>query len=163
MMRPSEQGLSLIEVLIALLFLSVGLMGATAMRLQAQAAAQQAEWQHQALLAAQAITQAMRSNPSAMAQGAYTVQDTDNALVSAAHHPCHSQACHPAARAEHDVLVWQASLAAQLPDGKGVLQAMGPTQRRIVVMWSSPSAHATAPCAAPWPQERNCSVWEVQL
>jgi type IV pilus assembly protein PilV len=163
MRHQSEQGLGLLEVLIALLVLSVGLMGATSMRLQAQAAAQQAEWQHQALLAAQAITQAMRSNPSAMAQGAYTAEHTDDTLGSAAHHPCHIRACPPTGRAEHDVLAWRAHLAAQLPDGRGILQAIGPTQRRIVVMWSAPSADNATPCPPPWDRQRSCWVLEVGL
>ncbi len=163
MMRRTEQGLGLLEVLIALVVLSVGLMGASAMRLQAQAAAQQAEWQHQALLAAQAITQAMRSNPSAMIQGAYTAENADDSVGSVAHHPCERRACTPSARADHDVLAWRAHLATQLPDGRGVLQSMGPTQRRIVVMWSSPSPQAKAPCPTPWPEERSCLVLEAEL
>jgi type IV pilus assembly protein PilV len=163
MMHRTEQGLGLLEVLIALLILSVGLLGATAMRLQAQAAAQQAEWQHQALLAAHAITQAMLSNPSALVQGAYTAEHTDGSVATVADHPCHNRACTPIARAEHDVLVWRTFLAAQLPDGRGLLQSMGLTQRRIVVMWSSPSPHATAPCPPPWPQDRSCWVLEISL
>lgn len=163
MMHRSEQGLGLLEVLIALVVLSVGLLGATAMRLQAQAAAQHAEWQYQALLAAQTITQAMRSNPSPMAQGAYTAEHSEATVSLAANHPCHSRACHPTARAEHDVLAWQAQLATQLPDGRGILQMTGPTQRRIVVMWSSPSANAATPCPVPWPTELSCWALEVGL
>lgn len=163
MMHRSEQGLGLLEVLIALVVLSVGLLGATTMSLQAQTAAQHAEWQHRALRAAQTITQAMRSNPSAMTQGAYTAEHSDATVSLTANHPCHSWACHPTARAEHDVLAWQAHLATQLPDGRGILQMTGPTQRRIVVMWSSPSANAVTPCPAPWPTELSCWVQEVGL
>lgn len=163
MKHRTEQGLGLLEVLITLLILSVGLLGASAMRLQAQAAAQDVEWQHQALLAVQAITQAMRSNPSAVAQGAYTAEHTHDTLGPAAHHPCHNRACHPTARAEHDVLAWRAHLATQLPDGQGILQSIGPTKRRIVVMWSSPSTHATSVCPAPWPHVGSCWVLEVEL
>ena len=129
------------------------------MSLQAQTAAQHAEWQHQALRAAQTITQAMRSNPSAMTQGAYTAEHSDATVSLTANHPCHIWACHPTARAEHDVLAWQAHLATQLPDGRGILQMTGPTQRRIVVMWSSPSANAgTTSQIAGWREQESAAA-----
>ena len=161
MKRPTEQGLGLIEVLIATLVLSVGLLGATLVQSQAQAAAQQADWQHQALRSAQDMAQAMRSNPLALEQGAYTAPEPDAAQPVSAQ-ACDTSPCDPVARAQHDVQQWRQRLAERLPSGRGALLAEGPTQRRLVVMWQSPTQNESTACPAPWPSEFSClslGVW----
>jgi type IV pilus assembly protein PilV len=163
-MKPTSQlGLGLLEVLIGLVVLSVGLLGASTMRLQAQAAAQHAGWQHQALLSAQSLVQAMRSNPLALSQQAYTAEVGAPPAVSAAQHPCSVSACGPSQRAEHDVLAWQEDLSQRLPDGHGAIQIAQTGERRIVVMWTSPNLPSPHPCPPPWPSERSCLILEVVL
>jgi type IV pilus assembly protein PilV len=161
MKRPTEQGLGLIEVLIATLVLSVGLLGAKLVQSQAQAAAQQADWQHQALRSAQDMAQAMRSNPWALEQGAYTAPPLDTAQAPTLQ-ACDTSPCDPVARAQHDVQQWRQRLAERLPHGRGALLAEGPTQRRLVVMWQSPTQNESTACPAPWPREFSClslGVW----
>ena len=161
MRRPTEQGLGLIEVLIATLVLSVGLLGAKLVQSQAQAAAQQADWQHQALRSAQDMAQAMRSNPWALEQGAYTAPPLDTAQAPTLQ-ACDTSPCDPVARAQHDVQQWRQRLAERLPHGRGALLAEGPTQRRLVVMWQSPTQNESTACPAPWPSEFSClslGVW----
>lgn len=162
MRRPTEQGLGLIEVLIATLVLSVGLLGATVLQAQAQAAAQQADWQHQALRSAQDMAQAMRSNPAALEHGAYTAPQAE-ASAPMSTQACHTAACTPMARAEHDVQQWREQLAERLPNGRGALLTTGPTQRRLVVMWQSPTRNESTTCPAPWPSEFSCLILEVWL
>lgn len=157
-----EHGLGLIEVLMAMAVLSVGLLGATALRAQAQAASQNADWHHLALLSAQDMAQALRSNPLALELGAYHAPQADAALETGAL-SCHNTPCAPTARAEHDVQRWRQTLAERLPAGRGALLIAGPTQRRLVVMWSSPSNPVASPCAPPWPRDFNCLSLEVSL
>jgi type IV pilus assembly protein PilV len=160
--RPTEQGLGLIEVLIATLVLSVGLLGATVLQAQAQAAAQHADWQHQALRCAQDMAQAMRSNSLALEQGAYTAPQAE-AAAPASIQVCQTAPCAPMARAEHDVQQWREQLAERLPDGRGALLATGPQQRRLVVMWQSPRRDESTACPAPWPSEFSCLSLEFWL
>ena len=162
MKRPTEQGLGLIEVLIATLVLSVGLLGATVLQAQAQAAAQHAEWQYQALRCAQDMTQTMRSNQAALDQGAYTAPQAEAAAPTSTQ-ACHTTPCAPMARAEHDVQQWRQHLAERLPGGRGALLAIGPTQRRVVVMWQSPRRDESTACPAPWPSDFSCLSLEVWL
>ena len=162
MKRPTEQGLGLIEVLIATLVLSVGLIGATALQAQAQAAAQHADWQYQALRSAQDMAQAMRSNSAALAQGAYTAPQAE-AAARASTQACHTAPCSPVARAEHDVQQWRQHLAEHLPGGRGALLATGTQQRRLVVMWQPPQRNESTACPAPWPSDFSCLSLEVWL
>jgi type IV pilus assembly protein PilV len=162
MKRPTERGLGLIEVLIATLLLSVGLLGATVLQAQAQAAAQHADWQYQALRCAQDMAQTMRSNPLALEQGAYTAPQPDSAPSSSTP-ACDNTPCAPMARAEHDVQRWRQQLAERLPNGRGALLATGPTQRHLVVMWQSPRRDEATACPAPWPSEWSCLSLEVWL
>jgi type IV pilus assembly protein PilV len=162
MKRPTEQGLGLIEVLIATLVLSVGLLGATVLQAQAQAAAQHADWQHQALRNAQDMAQSMRSNPLALEQGAYTAPEPD-AAHPASSQACDTSPCDPVARAQHDVQQWRQHLAERLPHGRGALLVTGPLQRRLVVMWQSPKRDEATACPSPWPSEFSCLSLEVWL
>lgn len=162
MKHLTEQGLGLIEVLIATLVLSVGLLGATVLQAQAQAAAQHADWQHQALRSAQNMAQAMRSNPAALAQGAYTAPHAE-AATPVSTQVCHTVPCTPVARAEHDVQQWRQDLAERLPGGRGALLATGPQQRRLVVMWQPPLQDKATACPAPWPSDFSCLSLEVWL
>jgi type IV pilus assembly protein PilV len=162
MKRTTEQGLGLIEVLIATLVLSVGLLGSTVLQAQAQAAAQHADWQHQALRSAQDMAQAMRSNPAALKQGAYTAPLAEAAAPTPTQ-ACHTTPCSPMARAEHDVQQWRQELAERLPQGRGALLDTGPEQRRLVVMWQPPRQDGATACPAPWPSDFSCLSLEVWL
>ncbi|MEY4506816.1 MAG: hypothetical protein RL297_1394 [Pseudomonadota bacterium] len=160
-MKP-EHGLGLIDVLISTVVLSVGLLGATAMQVRAQGAANNAHWQHLALHSAQEMAQAMRSNAPAFDLGGYTASEPDGQGTQATAFACTHGACSSGARAEHDVAQWRERLAERLPSGRGVLQATGPKQRQLVVMWASPSTPPISPCPPPWPSEFNClrlAVW----
>lgn len=162
-MTPThEHGLGLIEVLMAMLVLSVGLLGATTLRAQAQAASQSADWHHRALHSAQNMAHALRSNPDALEQGAYN-DPQPNASLALNTQACEIAVCSPTARAAHDVQLWRQSLAERLPSGLGALVVTGPKQRRLVVMWASPNSPAASPCAPPWPSEFNCISLEVSL
>jgi type IV pilus assembly protein PilV len=154
--------LGLIEVLIATLVLSLGLLGATVLQAQAQAVAQHADSQHQALRSAQDMAQAMRSNPVALQQGAYTAPEPD-AAQPAPSQACDTSPCDPVAQAQHDVQQWRQRLAERLPSGRGALLAEGPTQRRLVVMWQPPTQDESTACPAPWPSEFSCLILEVWL
>jgi len=161
--RSHEHGLGLIEVLISLVVLSLGLLGAMLMWGQAYQAEVQNQWRSDALARAQELSQSMLSNPNAFAQGlGYVAPDAyDNALASGST-VCATQSCSPYARAQHDVLHWRHELALRLPGGRGSVYAAGnPNRRRIVVMWQDPSYEGGDDCQPPAPTGIRCLSLDV--
>lgn len=66
-----QQGVGMLEVLVALLLLAIGVLGFTALQLRAVDASSEASSRVTALTLARDLTERMRSNPQAIRQGAY--------------------------------------------------------------------------------------------
>jgi len=98
-------GFTLIEALIALLVLSIGLLGVAAMQLASLQANNGAFQRTQATFLAQDIADRMRANRTSALAGDYDFALGDAAPVA------------PATIAEQDVLAWKTRLAATLPQG----------------------------------------------
>jgi len=162
-MKPfAESGLGLIEVLVALVVVSTGILGARAMMNHAQAAQQNAAWRGWALISIQELGQAMRSNPEAFDQAqAYT---SPRSPASATHtpHVCDNQACAASDRAAHDVLRWQKRLAERLPDAHTAIRVTGPREREVWVMWRSPRPESVLACAPTEPKDAQCLSMELR-
>nr|WP_163501138.1 type IV pilus modification protein PilV [Halomonas socia] len=124
MMRPSlkgQQGVTLVEVLIAVLVLSVGLLGVAAMQTTSLQMNHSAYLRSQANNMAYDIIDRMRANRSASLDGDYAHE---------------MQAGPPAGNsvAAADVREWLSDLALTLPEGKGEISLS--TQRlSIGVQW----------------------------
>ncbi len=103
--RHRARGFTLIEALIALLVLSIGLLGVAAMQLASLQANNGAFQRTQATFLAQDIADRMRANRTAALAGAYDFALGDGAPVA------------PATIAEEDILAWKTRLAATLPQG----------------------------------------------
>jgi type IV pilus assembly protein PilV len=105
--RPgaAARGFTLIESLVALLVLSIGLLGVAAMQLASLQANNGAFQRTQATFLAQDIADRMRANRTAA-----IAEDYDFALGDAA-------PVAPATIAEQDIVAWKARLAATLPQG----------------------------------------------
>jgi type IV pilus assembly protein PilV len=101
-----EAGFTLIEALVALLVLSVGLLGVAAMQLSSLQANNGAFQRTQATFLAQDMADRMRANRVAAITGqAYDFDLGDAAPVA------------PATIAEQDIVAWKTRLAATLPEG----------------------------------------------
>lgn len=98
-------GFTLIEALIALLVLSIGLLGVAAMQLTSLRANNGAFQRTQATFLAQDIADRMRANRTAALAGDYDCALGDAAPAS------------PATIAEADIAAWKARVAATLPQG----------------------------------------------
>lgn len=100
-----DSGFTLIESLIALLVLSIGLLGVAAMQLSSLQANNGAFQRTQATFLAQDIADRMRANRRAALDGDYDMEYGDAAPGA------------PATVAENDIALWKARLAATLPAG----------------------------------------------
>jgi len=123
--RRHAGGMTLIEVLVTLVIISVGLLGVAAMQLTTVRNNYDAFVRSQAAVLAGDILDRMRANRQAVLNDAYNVEFEETPSES------------PDAVAKADIDAWKATLAAQLPDGDGSITTLqldpGATTRRAIV------------------------------
>lgn len=140
--RVCQRGLTLIEVLVTLLILSVGMLGVAALQLTSMRGTQDAYFQTQAVALARQIVGAMRANPDGVAGGRYSTQFTAQSNRGACRHTNMSR---------YDLCLWKAALAGRLPAGRGAIDTTGAGLAVICIRWSIPQARtptrrAHSPC-----------------
>lgn len=129
-----DTGFTLLEVLIALLVLSIGLLGLAALQTSGLRSNQMASMRTQATQLAYDITDRMRANTVGTGDGDYVV---NNATHPTATKNCTSASCSPTELATFDLDEWKDSLAL-LPGGVGeiVQTAATPLTHTITVRWN---------------------------
>jgi type IV pilus assembly protein PilV len=161
--RPHD-GFTLLEVLVALLVLSIGLLGIGKMMMLSARANDSAYMRSQATALGYTILDAMRANRQSATVSGY---DTALGVFPAAAPGCGTSvaaACNSGQQAQYDLWQWGTSLAAQLPGGVGsvatvvapdILTGANNITATVTVQWSdkvgeqsfgTPSA-VTATCA----------------
>jgi len=132
-----EGGFTLLEVLIALLVLSIGLLGLAALQTVGLRSNQMATQRTQATQAAYNISDRMHANPVGLTQAnSYYVIATSATPVMIKN--CDAVICTPAETAGFDLVQWRA-LVEQLPGGKSeITQAVsaGVVIHTITVHWN---------------------------
>lgn len=127
MVGKEQSGSTLIEVLIAVLVLSVGLVGMATLQFNAVRLNHDALLRSHATSLAQDIADSLRANPGAAINGDYNI-----ALAAAA-------PTNPASIANIDLARWKANLAAVLPAGDGSIVQQGATpggnEFTVTVCW----------------------------
>lgn len=122
-----QTGLGLIESLIALLVISVGLLGIAALQITSLKQSSSSQYHSQAVWYNYEMTDRIEANRGAFAQ--YAGIDTTQTYSM----DCESSACTPANMVQADAQVWS-NLVSNLPSGKGVItQSNGLLQ--VTVMW----------------------------
>jgi len=116
-----QAGLTLIEVLVAIVVLAVGLLGVAGLQLTALKNGQQSYTRSQASSLAYEIADRMRANRIQAGLGAYVVNGTPTATPATPTSGvnCSSAACTPAQLAQADVAAWYTNLQNALPGGAG--------------------------------------------
>jgi type IV pilus assembly protein PilV len=130
---PTVRGFSLLEVLIALVVLSVGLLGLAALQAEGLRGSSTAHNRFQAIRLASDIAARIRANEDAIdissSEGpyAYEIANTVSA-ASGASHGCadigsdtEANTCSAANMAAFDLFEWRRDLAESLPDGTGAI------------------------------------------
>lgn len=117
-----QNGFSLLEVLIAIVVLSFGLLGLAGLQLVGLANNQSAGTRYTATALAYDITDRMRANMAGVSAGGYNgTAGADNACQAVHYADVHAVPviCTPALLAQDDIYDWQATIAGLLPGGTG--------------------------------------------
>lgn len=127
------RGFSLIEVLIALIILSVGMLGIAGLYVHSMQAGRTSMFRHQAVILAGDVADRIRANPRAAA--AYAGAGADNSCVNGGVN------CTPAEMAAHDIFLWDQQAIDTLPNGDVVVvfdNGVVPPTYEITVSWDEP-------------------------
>ena len=128
-----QQGFTLLEVLIALLVLSIGLLGLAALQTTGLRSNEMASMRTTSTMLTYDISDRMRANPQGTVDGDYII---DSGAVTGTIPDCTSADCTTAEMATFDLDQWKVAVAL-LPGGLGdITQTAGPPLvHTITVRW----------------------------
>lgn len=149
-MKSRQSGMTLIEVLIAIVVLAVGLLGIASMLMLSSKANTSSYTKQQAVQAVYDIFDRIRANSQAAIGGNYNISNigaSGPTAVSAPSAMCNSGACTPAQLASYDMWWWLTKDVARLPNGCGSVStalagAAGNTVVTVTVQWDDSPAQA---------------------
>jgi len=121
-----QRGFNLIESLVALVVVSVGMIGIASLYGQGLGAGRTAMFRTQAVNLTADMADRIRVNRQGAA--AYGGPAADNGCD-----PSGGASCTPAQMAAHDLFVWSDQVARQLPNGAGAVQYLGSTPPTYVI------------------------------
>lgn len=119
--RNRQGGFTLVEALVALVVLSIGMLGIAALYVESLRSGRGAILRTQAVMLAGDMADRIRANR--LGNDAYVKAVTDHPATNAACAPG-GAGCTPAALAAHDLALWDASLIATLPGATGAVAAV---------------------------------------
>lgn len=128
-----QKGFTLIEVLVALVVMSIGLLGLAALQLQGMKYNSDAYFRTQATTLAYDMIDRMRANATAARSGLYAATAAPTSATN-----CETSACSAAQVAQYDLHRWYQALAARLPkpiDQPSSIQSTG-GQHTITIRWA---------------------------
>lgn len=139
-----QKGMSLLEVLIAVLILSIGLLGVGATMFVSQTSMDSSYLRQQAIQEAISITERMRANQNQAQLGSYNLSMNDTPQQSALT-LCTNQNCSPNQLALMDKNLFLQEVENNLPNGKASISttnlAGGSVQATVTLSWTSRQAH----------------------
>ena len=126
-----EHGFSLVEVLIALIIMSVGMLGIASLYVQSMQAGRTSMFYHQAVTLAGDVADRIRANP--LARDAYEGAGGAQGCVSTGN-------CDEDEMAANDIAVWTDQATTSLPSGQVTIAFadLEPPEYTITVDWDEP-------------------------
>jgi type IV pilus assembly protein PilV len=156
-----QRGLTLLEVLIAVVVLAIGLLGVAGLQLAALQNGQQSYLRSQASTLAYEIADRMRANRGQAILGAYMLNASTSTTPVAPAAPavdCNSTNCTPAQFVQSDLSTWYTNVTNTLPAGAARIICGTPTAavactagslQTVQIIWDEQRTGATnANCAA---------------
>ena len=132
--KSRHRGFTLLEILIAVVVLSIGLLGVASLQALGQQSNHSAYLRSQATALAYDMLDRMRANNAGVKAGNYDAIDTTAQTYSDP--GCASSSCSPSLMAQYDEYDWQQELKTQLPSGNGTVAGGGSgTLFTVTVMW----------------------------
>ena len=129
----NDSGFTLIEVLIAVLVLSIGLLGLASLQMNALRNNQNSYYRTVATILANDFADRIRSNAAGVAANGYNAI-TRTSITTAPN--CTAATCSPSAIRDLDVAQWYTELGSQLPAGTATVTGAGAgTIFTVTVMW----------------------------
>ncbi len=131
----AQQGFSLVEVLIALIIMSVGMLGIAGLYVQSLQAGRTSLFRHHSVTLAGDVADRIRANPRAGVD--YTGNAVNNNCVAM------GIDCTPTQMAANDILLWDQQALDSLPNGAVNIQfdgAVSPPTYTITISWDEPGA-----------------------
>jgi type IV pilus assembly protein PilV len=107
--RGRMRGVSIVEVLVALVIISVGMLGIAGLYLSSLQASRSANLRLQAVNLATDMADHIRANKRGMANYKATASDKGTS------HDCTKAVCNPKDLAENDIYLWKLAISAALP------------------------------------------------
>jgi type IV pilus assembly protein PilV len=151
----SQLGLGMIESLIALLVISIGLLGIAALQITSMQQTASAHWHSQAVWYSYEMTDrisANTGNPINLANfNLYDGIDTDNGYSM----DCVTNACNAGQMVTADAEDWS-DMISSLPGGRGVIASTGPNTLQISVMWEDNSGESNCINGEPANADQSC-------
>ena len=137
----TSRGFSIIEVLVAMVILSVGVLALSVLQLSSMQNTQGGHMRSQATMLAYDIIDAMRANPPALLAGNYSMNFEDEIPQGLSCYGIEAN-CTTAQIAAADLGRWRRSLATSLPSGSGQIVTAGAgmpiPQATVTVSWIDP-------------------------
>ncbi len=148
--RVAQRGTSLLEVLVAMLLLSLAMLPLASLHARALQNTRTAQYRASAARLAQDWSERMRANRLAALAGAYDVQLSatdfaDNRSVPACADPTHCTAAEIAAR---DLVEWRHAARASALPGVGMVSVSEASQAGVIdirIDWTQPAMAGSAP------------------
>ena len=170
-----QRGATLVEVLMAMLLMSFGVLAMTAMQAHAIQHSQTTDSRARATLLAHDLADRMRANTAPLGDwGAYDLSAAAASAASAASAaPPSADACQGSAvcsfdeMAAADLAQWQQQLAGSLPQGRGHVRTVG-TQADVWVIWdeadtAGAQAHDSCPAGLSLSAHTRCLYLRIAL
>lgn len=139
-----QRGFSLVEVLIALIVMSVGMLGIAGLYVQSLQAGRTSMFRHHAVTLASDVADRIRANPRAGI--AYAGAGADNNCVAAGND------CDEASMAANDIFLWDDQATSSLPNGDVVVlydDTVTPPVYTITISWNEPGETPSYSIAIP--------------
>ncbi|WP_428036008.1 type IV pilus modification protein PilV [Amphritea sp.] len=133
-----QKGVGMIEVLVALVIISVSMLGLAALQINSVRFNNQAYLRSQATYLAYDIIDRMRANKDEANAGSYSISIGDDSNGSTA---CETGNCSTAALAAYDKAQWLNTLKTELPKGDGTVSMAG-DKITVSVQWDQSQGQA---------------------
>ena len=166
---PKARGVSLIEVLVAMLVIALGILVMVIMQINASRLSKASEVRSLGALLTADLADRMRANPAGTVAGHYALNTTypANGAVSepSANTTCQSttDTCTPQQMAQKDLADWQRAVFFALPGGTARISAVqidntsGENGADVWLIWREPDAGNTATATTECPSDAVAS------